>query len=92
MAEDTWTLNDAQLSGLRAHLDKHLKGCWMCGENDWLVLPLLTGEKPFDPKADYLAMSDRAAKVRLTCRTCGNIAYMSAEVMGLVDQVEIPDE
>ena len=91
---DPWVLTEEQSAKARAHISKHLgeTGCWICGNMNWTFLIKLTGEKPFDPEAEYVAVSDSAPKLRITCTTCGNIVYFSAEVMGLLDKEVRKDE
>lgn len=82
---DIWTLSDDQIIVVQQYLSDRLSsGCWVCGENDWVIHPTVTGEKPFDPDAEYLAVADSAPKVRITCNNCGNIGYFSTTVMGLI--------
>jgi len=79
-----WVLGEDQMDIVRKHLEKFLvNGCWVCEKNDWIVLPRLSGEKPYDPEAAYLSMEDSAPKVRITCKNCGNVAYFSSEIIGL---------
>lgn len=69
---------------IEKHLIKHLKdGCWVCKGNDWLIFPTLLGEDFYDGSGQYLTSASMGPKVRLTCRTCGNIIYFSAESVGV---------
>ncbi|MFG6566702.1 hypothetical protein [Sulfitobacter sp. 1A13679] len=82
--EDTWTLSEQQMATVRRHLERVLTdGCWVCKKNDWIILAKLSGEKPYDPNANYLALPDSGPKVRITCKNCGNAAYFSSDVIGL---------
>lgn len=81
---DIWTLAEDELAAVKKHLsDKLVTGCWVCQENDWIIHPTVTGEKPYDPTANFIAVADSAPKVRITCKNCGNIGYFSTDVMGL---------
>jgi hypothetical protein len=83
-AKDTWTLRADQIEIVEKHLEKFMiNGCWVCQNNDWIILPRLSGEKPYDPEAEYFAIADSAPKVRITCKNCGNAVYFSSEVIGL---------
>lgn len=65
-------------------LENKLKSaCWNCGEQSWLIYPTVLGEAFYDGKGQFLTSAHMAPKVRLTCKECGNIAYFSAESMGL---------
>lgn len=83
---DILRLTPEQIEKVREHLEvRMVNGCWACGSNDWLIHPFLSGERPYDPAARIIAVQESAPKVRLTCKSCGNVAHFSAEVIGLTE-------
>lgn len=77
-------LSGGELQLIKDRLATKLKsGCWNCGEQDWLILPTVIGESFYDAKGQFMTSAHFAPKVRLTCRSCGNVAYFSADSMGL---------
>lgn len=84
-----FNLSSDSLAKVAAHLEERMKrGCWACGENDWLIHPFLSGERPYDPQASFIAVQESAPRVRLTCKTCGNIAWFSADIIGVTGEEE----
>lgn len=77
------------LDKIEKHLITHMKdGCWVCKDSDWLIFPTLLGEDFYDEAGRYMTSASMGPKVRLTCRTCGNIIYFSAESMGVKLDIE----
>lgn len=81
-------MTDAELASVKqVILEKLQPVCWSCSQQDWLIFPTVLGEAFYDANAQFLTSAYLAPKVRLTCRNCGNIAYFSAESMGLNTEV-----
>ena len=77
-------LTEEELTGIKDQLTSKLQsGCWNCKNQDWLIFPTVLGEAFYDAEGEFLTSAYLAPKVRLTCRNCGNIAYFSAESMGI---------
>jgi hypothetical protein len=84
-------LSEAELTGIKDNLSHRLKkGCWNCGEQDWLIFPTALGEGFYDAGHGFMTSAHLGPKIRLTCRNCGNIVYFSAESMGL--NLELKDD
>lgn len=87
--QEPWVLTDKQMTMVSDHLEKVLTdGCWICKKNEWIIFPRLSGEKPYDPHADYLSMAESNPKVRITCKNCGNINYFSTDLIGVTRAAE----
>lgn len=91
--DNSWRLTDSEVEKVKSHISERMNGdCWMCGQSDWLILPMLIGERPFDPVGKYIARTESAPTVRITCNHCGNIAYLSADIMDLLADRDIENE
>lgn len=82
-------LSEAELAAVKERLSTSLKSaCWNCAQQDWLIFPTVLGEAFYDGAGQFMTAAHVGPKIRLTCRNCGNIAYFSAEALGVETEAQ----